>query len=97
LRHVGAIETASDSVEEIRVSGQGSGWSGAAFEDAELEIAGLGIDPRKTFTISVAEIAVATDAVSAVVAFGVFGVAGEISDVALGPEFCVEILFRKLR
>src|SRR6202035_5490819 len=97
LRHVRAVETASDGVEKILVGRQGSGRSGAALEYAQLEVAGLGVNPGEAFAISVAQFAMATDTVAAIVRLGVLGMAGNISDVAFHAHARFQVVLRELR
>ena len=70
LRHVGAVEAASDGVEKILVGGQGPSRSGAALEDAQLEVARLlvhgGLHVRCVFAVAIAQRAMAADAKPAV-------------------------------
>jgi hypothetical protein len=97
LRHVGAVEAASDGVEQILVSGQGSGWSGAAFKNAQLEIAGFGINPWKAFPVSIAELAMADDAVPPIVALGILCMAGDVSDVGFHAYARFQVILCELR
>src|ERR1700688_1124475 len=97
LRHIGTVESASDGVEQILVGGESSGGSRATLENAELEVAGLGVYPRETFTIAVSKRAVAYDAVAAIIALGIPGMAGNISDVGFHAQARVKVVLCKLR
>src|SRR5713226_2906525 len=97
LRHVRTIEAAGDGVEKILVGGQGSRRSGSALEYAQLEVAGLGVNPGETLAVSIAQRAMANYAVAAVVTLGVLGMAGDVSDVAFRAQACVDVIRRELR
>src|SRR5260370_32205712 len=66
LRHIRAVKSTGDGIEQIFVGGQSSGRSGAALKHAQLKIAGLGVDPGEALTVTVPQVAMATDAIAAV-------------------------------
>src|SRR5579859_711922 len=96
LRHIGAVKAAGDGVKQILVGGQRSRRGGTAFKNPQLEVARLGVYPRKAFALSVSSFAVAADAIAAVVPFRVFSMAGNFSDVALGAQARFDVGLRKL-
>src|SRR5260370_30110110 len=97
LRHVRAVEAARDSVEKVLVGGQGARRSGAAFEDAQFEVAGLGVDPGKALAISVSEVPMATDAIPSVVALGILGMTSDVADVAFHAHARLQVVLGELR
>src|SRR5208282_360874 len=101
LRHVGAVQAPSDGVEKILIGRQSSGRSGAALEDTQLEVAGLlvngGLHVRGVFAVPITQGAVTADAVPAVGEGGIFGVAGNISDVAFRANTRCYVECRELR
>src|SRR5947208_9038840 len=72
-------------------------WSAAAFEDAQLEIAGLRIDPGKILPHPIAAVTMTPHAIPAIVILSVLCMAGHIRDVALHPDASLEVSLGLLR
>jgi hypothetical protein len=62
-----------------------------------LKIAGLGVNPGKIFAIPVAQFAMTTDAVAAIVCLGILGMSGKVADMAFHTQARRQVVLRKLR
>ncbi len=51
-----------------------------------------GFEPGEAFAIAIAQVAMATDAIAAVVGFGILGMAGDIADVAFRAHACFQVI-----
>src|SRR5262249_39674075 len=80
--HNQSVQATSDGVKKILIGGQRSSWGRATLEHCQREIPRLGIHPRGTLSVAIPELAMARDAIAAIISAGSLRVSGQAADMA---------------